>query len=107
MMYLRFKGNGPVTARRRQPARKEPGEIQMINCPKCDAVIDVEEEELDEGDSLTCEECGANLNVTGVSPLELTSADEEEEDEEELDDFDKDEEDEDAEVEEEDEEDWR
>jgi alpha-aminoadipate carrier protein LysW len=43
----------------------------MINCPKCDAAIDVDEEELDEGDALTCEECGANLNVSGVSPLEL------------------------------------
>ena len=31
----------------------------MVNCPLCDAVIDVDEEELDEGDSLVCEECGA------------------------------------------------
>ena len=44
----------------------------MINCPLCAAEIDVDEEELDEGDSLICEECGANLNVSGVSPLELT-----------------------------------
>jgi hypothetical protein len=28
----------------------------MVNCPKCNAVIDVDEEELDEGDSLLCEE---------------------------------------------------
>jgi alpha-aminoadipate carrier protein LysW len=44
----------------------------MVNCPLCDAVMDVDEEELDEGDSLICEECGANLNVSGVSPLEIT-----------------------------------
>jgi alpha-aminoadipate carrier protein LysW len=44
----------------------------MIHCPLCNADIDVDEEELDEGDSLICEECGANLNVSGVSPLELT-----------------------------------
>lgn len=44
----------------------------MVNCPKCNAVIDVDEEELDEGDSLLCEDCGANLNVSGVSPLELS-----------------------------------
>jgi alpha-aminoadipate/glutamate carrier protein LysW len=44
----------------------------MIHCPLCNAEIDVDEEELDEGDSLICEECGANLNVSGVSPLELT-----------------------------------
>jgi alpha-aminoadipate/glutamate carrier protein LysW len=57
----------------------------MVNCPNCDAVIELDEEELDEGDTLTCEECGADLNVTGVDPLELESAADEEEDEEEED----------------------
>ncbi len=81
----------------------------MVNCPNCDAVIDVDEEELDEGDTLTCDECGADLSVTGLSPLELeTQEDEDEEEEEEEDeDFDYDEdEDEDEEEEEEPEEDW-
>jgi alpha-aminoadipate/glutamate carrier protein LysW len=80
----------------------------MVNCPNCDAVIDVDEEELDEGDTLTCEECGADLSVTGLSPLELeTQEDEDAEDEEEEDDFDYDEdEDEDEDEEEEEEEDW-
>jgi alpha-aminoadipate carrier protein LysW len=64
----------------------------MINCPKCDAAIDVDEEELDEGDALTCEECGANLNVSGTSPLEL-SADDAKDDDDDDDDFDEDEED--------------
>ena len=53
----------------------------MVNCPKCDTAIDVDEDELDEGDTLTCEECGADLTVTGLDPFELeTTADEEEED---------------------------
>jgi alpha-aminoadipate/glutamate carrier protein LysW len=82
----------------------------MVNCPNCDAVIDVDEEELDEGDSLTCEECGADLSVTGLSPLELeTQEDEDEEDEEEEEDphYDEDDdEDEDEEEEEEEEEEW-
>jgi len=81
----------------------------MVNCPNCDAVIDVDEEELDEGDSLTCDECGADLSVTGLSPLELeTQEDEdEEEEEEEEDDFDYDEDEtEDEDEEEEQEEDW-
>jgi alpha-aminoadipate carrier protein LysW len=76
----------------------------MVNCPLCDAVIDVDEEELDEGDSLICEECGANLNVSGVSPLELVPDGVDGEDEEDLDD-DLDEDDEDADEEEDDEED--
>jgi alpha-aminoadipate carrier protein LysW len=59
----------------------------MVNCPLCDAVIDVDEDELDEGDALTCEECGASLNVGGVSPLELVAADDDDDD---LDDEDED-----------------
>jgi alpha-aminoadipate carrier protein LysW len=80
----------------------------MVNCPNCDAVIDLDVEELDEGDTLTCDECGADLSVTGLDPLELeTSEDEDEEEEEDEEDIDYDEEDEDEEEEEEEEEeDW-
>lgn len=83
----------------------------MVNCPMCDAVIDVDEEELDEGDSLICEDCGANLSVSSVSPLELTPDKEDEEDEdddfdEDDDDFDEDD-DEDADDEEEEEDEWK
>ena len=70
----------------------------MVNCPLCDAPIDVDEEDLDEGDPLICEECGANLIVTGVDPLEIESddddEDDEDEDEDDLDDFDDEEEEE-------------
>jgi alpha-aminoadipate carrier protein LysW len=79
----------------------------MVNCPSCDAVIDVDQDELDEGETLTCDECGTGLTVVGLEPLELEPTDEEEEDEEEEDeDFDYDE-DEDEEEEEEEEEDWK
>ncbi len=75
----------------------------MVNCPNCDAVMDVDEEDLDEGDPLSCDECGANLSVVSLGPLELESLDEEEEDEDE--DSDKDEGDE--EDEDEDDESWK
>ena len=81
----------------------------MINCLECDAVLDVEEDELDEGDRLMCEDCGLKMVVTSVDPIEidLDEEDEEEEDEE----FDEDEEEEFDEEEEEEEEDedgdWR
>ncbi len=55
----------------------------MVTCPVCDAEIDVEEDELDEGDTLSCDECGADLRVASLEPLELTSLDDEEEGEEE------------------------
>jgi alpha-aminoadipate carrier protein LysW len=75
----------------------------MVNCPLCDAAMDVDEEELDEGDPLICEECGANLHVSGTSPLEITPAkdedvDDDDEDDDDLDDdFDEDEDEEDEE----------
>lgn len=74
----------------------------MVTCPACDAAIDVEEDELDEGDPLSCDECGASLRVVGVDPLELESDDDDDEDEEEDFDYDEDEEDEEEEEEEED-----
>jgi alpha-aminoadipate/glutamate carrier protein LysW len=76
----------------------------MVNCPVCDAVLDVEEEELDEGDVLSCEECGATITVVGLDPVELESEEEEDEDEEEedVDDLDED----DEEKDDEEEEDW-
>ena len=56
----------------------------MVSCPVCDGHIDVDEEDVDEGDSLSCDECGADLKVVGTDPLEIESAEEldEEEDEE-------------------------
>lgn len=77
----------------------------MVNCPLCDAAIDVDEEELDEGDPLLCEECGASLSVTGLNPLELSpeaDADDDDEDFDEDDDLDDDDEDDDDEDDDED-----
>jgi alpha-aminoadipate carrier protein LysW len=58
----------------------------MVECPVCDGKIDVDEEDVDEGDTISCDECGAGLKVVGTEPLELESAedsDEEDEDEDE------------------------
>ena len=55
----------------------------MVSCPVCDGQIDVDEEDVDEGDSLSCDECGADLKVVGTDPLEIESAEELEEEEEE------------------------
>lgn len=69
----------------------------MVNCPLCDAVIDAEEEELDEGDELTCEECGASLSVVGKNPIDIEPTVEEDEEEDDDDDDDDDDEDEEEE----------
>lgn len=79
----------------------------MVNCPICDAVMDAEEEELDEGDELTCEECGASLTVVGKNPIEIEpTVDEDEDEDEDKDDDDDEDEDEDEEEKEEDD-DWK
>ena len=77
----------------------------MVICPVCDGEIDVDEEEVDEGDTLSCDECGAALKVLGKDPLELESA-EDAEDEEDEDALDEDDEDEEEDEEEEDD-DWK
>lgn len=48
----------------------------MPNCPECENQLDVEVEELEEGDVVACEECGSEYEVVGVDPLELTKMDE-------------------------------
>jgi alpha-aminoadipate carrier protein LysW len=60
----------------------------MVTCPVCDGTIDVDEEDVDEGDTLSCDECGADLKVVSTDPLEVESAEENEEEEEEEDDDD-------------------
>jgi alpha-aminoadipate carrier protein LysW len=54
----------------------------MLSCPQCEADIDVDEDDLDEGDSISCDECGASLNVVSKNPIELDSDDDSEYEEE-------------------------
>ena len=54
----------------------------MAACPDCDAEIDVDEFDVDRGDELSCAECGSNLEVVAVAPVELQAAsDDDDEDE--------------------------
>lgn len=62
----------------------------MPNCPECENELNIELDEVEEGDVVTCEECGTEYEVVGVEPLELARADEDYDEEEDL--FDEDEE---------------
>lgn len=80
----------------------------MVKCLVCDAPMDIDEEDLDEGESVTCEECGAEFHVSSVDPLELESADEDDEDDDFTEDGDLEGEgDEEEDEDEDDEEDWK
>jgi len=54
----------------------------MPTCPECENNLDIEMDEVEEGDVVACEECGTEFEVVGVEPLELArvEADLEEED---------------------------
>ena len=72
----------------------------MAHCPECEALMDIEEDELEEGQDVICPECGVELEVINANPLQLRLMEEEEEELEEDEDedlLDEDEEEEDGE----------
>ena len=55
----------------------------MVLCPECESNLDIEEDEVDEGEIVSCPECGADFEVVTTNPLELNRVvDEEDEDDE-------------------------
>jgi alpha-aminoadipate carrier protein LysW len=53
----------------------------MAHCPECEAVIEVEDD-VEEGATLDCPDCGAELEVVNTNPVELEVISNEEEEEE-------------------------
>jgi len=52
-------------------------------CPECEGDLDIEEEEVDEGEVVSCPECGTDFEVVGIEPLELARVEDEEDEEDE------------------------
>lgn len=48
----------------------------MPNCAECENELDIEMDEVEEGDVLVCDECGTEYEVVGVEPLELARVEE-------------------------------
>jgi alpha-aminoadipate carrier protein LysW len=76
----------------------------MATCPECD-FDEIDTEDYDEGDTLSCPECGKNLVVMGSDEVELADDDEDDLDDDEDEDLEEDEDDDDEDVEDEDSED--
>jgi alpha-aminoadipate carrier protein LysW len=55
----------------------------MPSCPECENNLDVDIDEVEEGDVVACDECGTEFEVVGVEPLELARVEEDLEDDEE------------------------
>ena len=54
----------------------------MATCPECDAEIEVDEFDVDKGDLISCPDCGSNLEVTSITPVELEAVDEDDDEDE-------------------------
>jgi len=46
-----------------------------VVCPECDNPIDLDVDEIEEGETLQCDECGLDLEVVSIDPLELAPVD--------------------------------
>ena len=46
-----------------------------VVCPECDNPITVNPDDVEEGETVTCDECGLELEVVSVDPLELAPVD--------------------------------
>ena len=57
----------------------------MATCPECDADVEVDEQDVDLGDEVSCNECGQTLVISNTDPLELDFAPDDDEDDEEED----------------------
>lgn len=56
----------------------------MPTCPECENNLDVDVDELEEGDVVACDECGTEFEIVGVEPLELARVEAEIEEEDDL-----------------------
>ncbi|HEV7395749.1 MAG TPA: hypothetical protein VGN86_04495 [Pyrinomonadaceae bacterium] len=55
-------------------------------CPECDADVHVDTD-ADKGDVVSCDECGTDLEVVGLDPVELDIVEEDYDDDDEEEDF--------------------
>jgi len=56
--------------------------VPTVTCPECDADVHVDTD-ADKGDIVSCEECGTDLEVVGLDPVELDVVEEDDLDDDE------------------------
>jgi alpha-aminoadipate carrier protein LysW len=55
----------------------------MATCPECEEELEIDEIDVEEGDVISCDQCGSTLRVSSILPFELEPYDDEDEDEDE------------------------
>ena len=48
----------------------------MATCPDCENALNVDVEDVEEGEVVSCDECGTEFEVVSLEPLELTKVEE-------------------------------
>lgn len=46
-----------------------------VLCPECETPVVVDVDGAEEGDTISCEECGADLEIVSLEPLKVTAID--------------------------------
>ena len=54
-----------------------------VVCPECDHPLEIDVDDVEEGEVVQCDECGTDLEIVSSDPLELAAVDEEGYDDEE------------------------
>jgi alpha-aminoadipate carrier protein LysW len=49
----------------------------MAVCPECENALSIDVEEVEEGDVVLCDECGAEFEIVSTDPLELSKVEDE------------------------------
>jgi alpha-aminoadipate carrier protein LysW len=47
-----------------------------VVCPECDNPLTIDADEVEEGETMQCDECGADLEIVSVDPIEIAVVDE-------------------------------
>ena len=55
----------------------------MVFCPECESDLDIDEDEVEEGEVVSCAECGTDFEIVTTNPIELKTVEEDEYDDEE------------------------
>jgi alpha-aminoadipate carrier protein LysW len=54
-----------------------------VVCPECDNPLDIDVDDVEAGEVITCDECGTDLEIVSADPLEIAPVDDEGYDDEE------------------------
>ena len=55
-----------------------------VACPECEHPLTIDVDDIEEGETVTCEECGTELEIVSVEPLQIAPVDAEGYDDEDL-----------------------